>query len=80
MTARTPTKDSLVEPPGPALGKDELDNDQGKNDNKNKDLERIEKNDFTNTEQEGKTNIELDTMLEAQEVMMNQKLLCFLLV
>ena len=55
MTARTPTKDGLVQPPGPALGKDELGNDPGKNDNKNKDVERSEKNDFTKTEQEGKT-------------------------
>ena len=55
MTAMETAKpDVQVQPPGPPVEQSELGSNQGKHDNNATDVEKIEKNGYTRTEQDGK--------------------------
>ena len=58
MTAvETAKLDVQVQPPGPPVEQSELGSDQGKHDNNVKDVEKIEKNGYTRTEQDRKIKL-----------------------
>ena len=53
-TVETAKTEVLVQPPGPPLEQSKLGSDQGQHDINAKEVEKIEKNDYTRTEQDEK--------------------------